>query len=123
MNPESKLCFDTMGKREYGKVSLFNCHGIGGNQVREREREGEGRITILLQEFGFSDSGEIVFDDDLCLDVSSKERGGKVGILNCHGLGGNQKWEYNNVVSLTMMWSVDIISFCMIDSFTSTRGN
>ncbi|XP_003391785.2 PREDICTED: polypeptide N-acetylgalactosaminyltransferase 1-like [Amphimedon queenslandica] len=80
MNPQSKLCFDTMGNREYGKVSLFTCHGIGGNQ-----------------EFGFSDSGELIFDDDLCLDISSKERGGKVGILNCHGLGGNQKWEYNNV--------------------------
>ena len=108
MNPQSKLCFDSMGKREYGKVSLFTCHGIGGNQVSERERgkeggidrEREGRITILLQEFGFSDTGELIYDDDLCLDVSSKERGGKVGILSCHGLGGNQKWEYNNVVSL-----------------------
>ena len=34
--------------------------------------------------------------DDLCLDVSAL--GGPVKLYQCHGLGGNQLWDYNHVV-------------------------
>ena len=34
--------------------------------------------------------------DDLCLDVSSM--GGPVKLYQCHGLGGNQLWEYDQQV-------------------------
>ena len=34
--------------------------------------------------------------DDLCLDVSKSQ--GPVKMLKCHGLGGNQKWEYDKQV-------------------------
>ena len=53
----------------------------------------------LLQEFGFSELGEIQFEEDLCLDVSSSQVGGRIHIYSCHGFGGNQKWLYNNSVS------------------------
>lgn len=52
----------------------------------------------MLQEFGFSDLGEIQFEEDLCLDVSSSKPKSRIRIYGCHGLGGNQKWEYNNKV-------------------------
>ena len=53
-----------------------------------------------LQEFGFTDLGELQFEEDLCLDVSSQRPGAHVQILNCHGLGGNQKWTYDNTVGV-----------------------
>ena len=53
---------------------------------------------LLSQEFGFTDLGEMQFEEDLCLDVSSSRLGAHVQILNCHTLGGNQKWDYNNEV-------------------------
>lgn len=34
--------------------------------------------------------------DDVCLDVSAI--GGPVKLFQCHGLGGNQKWEYDRQV-------------------------
>ena len=52
----------------------------------------------VLQEFGFSDIGELQFEEDLCLDVSSSRIRAHIQILNCHGMGGNQKWIYNNQV-------------------------
>ncbi len=52
-----------------------------------------------IQEFGYTDTGELLFEDDLCLDVSSPALGARVDIINCHGLGGNQKFDYNNQVS------------------------
>ena len=53
---------------------------------------------MAFQEFGYSDMGELQFEEDLCLDVSSSKIGSHVQIFNCHGLGGNQKWDYNNEV-------------------------
>ena len=61
------------------------------------------------QEFGYSDLGELQFEEDLCLDVSSQRPGAHVQILNCHGLGGNQKWAYNNKVRcLALLCTVHI---------------
>lgn len=51
-----------------------------------------------FQEFGFSDIGEIQFEEDLCLDVSTSKLASRIRIYNCHGLGGNQEWDYNNKV-------------------------
>ena len=76
-NAVTNLCIDTYGNREGGEVGLYSCHGQAGNQ-----------------DFGFSDTGEIQFEDDLCLDVSSSVPGTPILIYGCHGLGGNQKWEY-----------------------------
>jgi hypothetical protein len=52
-----------------------------------------------LQEFGFSEKGEIQFEEDLCLDTSTGQVGGRINIYSCHGFGGNQKWIYNSTVS------------------------
>lgn len=33
-NVETNQCVDNMGRKENEKVGFFNCHGMGGNQVR-----------------------------------------------------------------------------------------
>lgn len=43
---------------------------------------------------------ELQYEDELCLDVSKRMRGGKVQIYSCHGLGGNQKWQYDESVNI-----------------------
>ena len=35
-NDDTGQCLDTMGKKENEKVGMFNCHGMGGNQVSTR---------------------------------------------------------------------------------------
>ena len=39
----------------------------------------------------------------MCLDVSAM--GGPVKLFQCHGLGGNQKWEYDRQV-FSPIWSL-----------------
>jgi len=39
-NVETNQCLDNMARKENEKVGIFNCHGMGGNQVSE-----EGEIT------------------------------------------------------------------------------
>lgn len=33
-NVETNQCVDNMGRKENERVGFFNCHGMGGNQVR-----------------------------------------------------------------------------------------
>lgn len=80
---------DSYGNREGGQVGLFSCHGQAGNQ-----------------DFGLTDLGELLFDDDLCLDVPSQQPGASVIIYNCHGMGGNQKWTYSMEVSVNVAHNV-----------------
>lgn len=42
-----------------------------------------------------SSRGEIIFEEENCLDVSKSYAGAPVEILKCHGMGGNQKWEHD----------------------------
>ena len=42
-----------------------------------------------------SSKGEIIFEEENCLDVSKSYAGAPVEILKCHGMGGNQKWEHD----------------------------
>ncbi|CAK6431740.1 unnamed protein product [Pipistrellus nathusii] len=72
-NVETNL--DNMAIKENEKVGIFNCHGMGGNQV-----------------FSYTANKEIR-TDDLCLDVSKVN--GPVTKLKCHQLKGNQLWEYD----------------------------
>ena len=76
---ETNQCLDNMARKENEKVGIFNCHGMGGNQV-----------------FSYTANKEIR-TDDLCLDVSKLN--GPVTMLKCHHLKGNQLWEYDPVVS------------------------
>ncbi|VCW59458.1 unnamed protein product, partial [Gulo gulo] len=64
-----------MGRKENEKVGIFNCHGMGGNQVFSYTADKEIRT------------------DDLCLDVSRLS--GPVIMLKCHHMRGNQLWEYD----------------------------
>lgn len=32
-NVETNQCLDNMARKENEKVGIFNCHGMGGNQV------------------------------------------------------------------------------------------
>ncbi|XP_039188160.1 polypeptide N-acetylgalactosaminyltransferase 1 isoform X2 [Crotalus tigris] len=76
-NVETNQCLDNMARKENEKVGIFNCHGMGGNQV-----------------FSYTANKEIQ-TDDLCLDVSKLN--GPVTMLKCHHLKGNQLWEYDPV--------------------------
>ena len=42
-----------------------------------------------------SSKGEIIFEEENCLDVSKSYAGAPVEILKCHGMGGNQNWEHD----------------------------
>lgn len=35
-NVETNQCLDNMARKENEKVGIFNCHGMGGNQVTEK---------------------------------------------------------------------------------------
>ncbi|XP_008947270.1 PREDICTED: polypeptide N-acetylgalactosaminyltransferase 13, partial [Merops nubicus] len=74
-NVETNQCLDNMGRKENEKVGIFNCHGMGGNQVFSYTADKEIRT------------------DDLCLDVSRLN--GPVLMLKCHHMRGNQLWEYD----------------------------
>uniref|UniRef100_A0A3B3QKV5 Polypeptide N-acetylgalactosaminyltransferase n=1 Tax=Paramormyrops kingsleyae TaxID=1676925 RepID=A0A3B3QKV5_9TELE len=76
-NVETNQCLDNMARKENEKVGIFNCHGMGGNQV-----------------FSYTANKEIR-TDDLCLDVSKLS--GPVMMLKCHHLKGNQLWDYDPV--------------------------
>ncbi|KAJ4930989.1 hypothetical protein JOQ06_025290 [Pogonophryne albipinna] len=76
-NVETNQCLDNMARKENEKVGIFNCHGMGGNQV-----------------FSYTANKEIR-TDDLCLDVSKLN--GPVMMLKCHHLKGNQLWDYDPV--------------------------
>lgn len=41
-NVETNQCLDNMARKENEKVGIFNCHGMGGNQVSEAQ---DGDIT------------------------------------------------------------------------------
>nr|XP_033801745.1 polypeptide N-acetylgalactosaminyltransferase 13 isoform X5 [Geotrypetes seraphini] len=75
-NIKTNQCLDNMGRKENEKVGIFNCHGMGGNQVFSYTADMEIRT------------------DDLCLDVSRLS--GPVIMLKCHHLRGNQIWEYDS---------------------------
>ncbi len=36
-NVETNQCLDNMARKENEKVGIFNCHGMGGNQVSEKK--------------------------------------------------------------------------------------
>ncbi|XP_043549712.1 polypeptide N-acetylgalactosaminyltransferase 13 isoform X2 [Chiloscyllium plagiosum] len=74
-NVATNQCLDNMGRKENEKVGIFNCHGMGGNQVFSYTAEKEIRT------------------DDLCLDVSRLN--GPIVMLKCHHMRGNQLWEYD----------------------------
>lgn len=78
---ETNQCQDNMTRKDNEKGGIFNCRGMGGNQV-----------------FFYTANKEIR-THDLCLDVSKFN--GPVMMLKCHHLEGNQLWE-NYPVKLTL---------------------
>ncbi|XP_033901114.1 polypeptide N-acetylgalactosaminyltransferase 13 isoform X2 [Acipenser ruthenus] len=74
-NVETNQCLDNMGRKENEKIGIFNCHGMGGNQVFSYTADKEIRT------------------DDLCLDVSRLN--GPIVMLKCHHMRGNQLFEYD----------------------------
>ena len=105
-NPTSNLCIDTYGNREGGEVGLYTCHGEGGPQVGEGVMVGWRRVLSFLlnssfkQDFGFTNIGEIMFDDDLCLGMDSSVPGSPMKIMGCDDGDVTQKWKYSNKVEL-----------------------
>ena len=52
-----------------------------------------------MQDFAFSNLGEILFNEDLCLDADSAVLGDPIKIMGCNELD-SQKWKYNKKVRL-----------------------
>lgn len=73
-----------------------------------------------IQDFSYTDLHQIVYEDDLCLDVPKNAVKVKVDIQMCHYMGGNQKWDYRNKVS-TWTWSCNKIMFMHFSSLLCFR--
>ena len=92
------------------------CAGFGLEVKVEAEARGQSRgrgckHDWLLQVFSYTKKKSLQADD-LCLDVSAL--GGPVKLYQCHGLGGNQLWEYNHEVnSLTVETNSQQVSRCI----------
>lgn len=43
---ETNQCLDNMARKENEKVGIFNCHGMGGNQVTQEERKWFSNMLI-----------------------------------------------------------------------------
>lgn len=48
-NVETNQCLDNMARKENEKVGIFNCHGMGGNQVPRRRERNNIKTEILAQ--------------------------------------------------------------------------
>ena len=42
--------------------------------------------------------------DDNCLDAAGRDS--PVKLVRCHGMGGNQAWNYSDEVSYVYLWSI-----------------
>jgi polypeptide N-acetylgalactosaminyltransferase len=71
-----QMCLDSAAHKQdlHKPVTLYPCHGQGGNQYWLLSKEGEIRR------------------DEACLDYSGKE----VILYPCHGSRGNQLWIYDS---------------------------
>ena len=105
-------------------MGLYVCHGQGGNQVKLKLASFPSRfkmaieiaasleitflsLCLFFQMLILSSKGEIIFEEENCLDVSKSYAGAPVEILKCHGMGGNQKWEHDKKsVSILLNFSV-----------------
>ena len=90
-------------------MGLYTCHGQAGNQVGEGVMVGWRRVLSFLlnspfplvkQDFGFTNIGEIVFDDELCLGMDSSVPGSPIKIMVCDDGGETQKWKYSQQVAV-----------------------
>ena len=58
----------------------------------------QSSVHLSVQEFHYTDLDQIVYEDDLCLDVPRSKLKNPIEIQICHFMGGNQKWKYDNQV-------------------------
>ncbi len=56
-----------------------------------------------MQYFVLSKRGEIIFNDEVCLDFSSDNKLDRVELWECHGLKGNQEWRHSRK---TVSWAI-----------------
>ncbi|XP_065053024.1 polypeptide N-acetylgalactosaminyltransferase 13-like [Rhopilema esculentum] len=78
-NQDVDRCIDSMGaKSKKSNLKLYMCHGLGGNQY-----------------FVLSKRGEVIFNDESCMDYSPDNEKSRIQMWECHGLKGNQQWKHN----------------------------
>ena len=79
---------------------------------------------VNLQVFSYTHNSALQADD-LCIDVSAL--GGPVNLVHCHGIRGNQEWEYNREVDMSFLPTVCcVLCGCFLVChvcFSITRGN
>lgn len=73
-NKATNRCVDAQARDATKSILAFPCHNSGGNQMFYLTEDGEIRR------------------DEFCLDYSGKG----LMIYGCHGMKGNQEWEYNH---------------------------
>ena len=87
-----------MGRKSGENLGLSYCHGLGGNQVRLLNLICPTffpQYIFPLQVFAYTKRQQVMSDDN-CLDAASAK--GPVKLVRCHGMGGNQAWNYNEEV-------------------------
>ncbi|EDV26798.1 uncharacterized protein TRIADDRAFT_23130 [Trichoplax adhaerens] len=75
-NPESEMCLNTLGRPKHAFLGLSPCAHEGKTMIIS--------LTVL---------NELAMDE-VCFDVSDHQSGGKITLLDCHSMGGNQFWSH-----------------------------
>lgn len=114
-----------MGHKSGENLGVSYCHGLGGNQVLNflvficssaqalvlAVQHQDNMITNFefFQVFAYTRRQQIMSDDN-CLDATSPE--GPVKLVRCHGMGGNQLWVYDKIVSVLCVLPVSCYNYC-----------
>ncbi|XP_033105361.1 N-acetylgalactosaminyltransferase 7-like [Anneissia japonica] len=110
----SRLCVDSMGKRDGGRIGMSSCHGAGGNQLLRVTEDGQFR---LHDQCAYEKSGEVhlrrceqhtkyswkflentnqltLQDKNLCLDHSPSKH--DLFMSRCKSNVDTQRWEISS---------------------------
>uniref|UniRef100_A0A4W5KTQ5 Uncharacterized protein n=1 Tax=Hucho hucho TaxID=62062 RepID=A0A4W5KTQ5_9TELE len=92
-NVETNQCLDNMARKENEKVGIFNCHGMGGNQVTRTNCHGMGgnQVTRTAMKLTL-----IHVNSNQCLDKASEEDSQVPSVRDCTHTR-SQQWLLRNV--------------------------
>lgn len=115
VNPRSQLCIDKWSGGTGTDVRLLGCHGLGGNQSWKHNSDGtleSGGLCITVEgNYGdplklrpctgasnqvwlYDAAAKAFKNGENCMDTWNNVSEGSLRHSSCHGLGGNQAFEY-----------------------------